>query len=88
MPRVNDCYDGMKKGTFEAVVFDSPVSEYYVAHDGAGIGEIASSVFKDEDYGILFPLGSDLAKQVDQALLSVQDDGEYELLTQKWFGAR
>lgn len=88
LPRIEDCYDGMKKGRFEAVVFDSPVLEYYVAHDGAGIAVVASPVFKDEDYGIVFPLGSELTKQADQALLSVQEDGEYELLEQKWFGSR
>lgn len=87
MPRIEDCYAGMSNGTFEAVVFDAPVLRYYVAHDGAGIAELAGPVFKDEDYGILFPIGSALGDQVDQALLSVQEDGEYDLLRQKWFGA-
>ena len=87
MPRIEDCYAGLRNHTFEAVVFDAPVLSYYVAHDGAGIAELAGPIFKDEDYGILFPVGSDLGEQVDQALLSVQEDGEYDLLMQKWFGA-
>lgn len=87
MPRIEDCYAGMRNRKFEAVVFDAPVLRYYVAHDGAGVAELAGPVFKNEDYGILFPIGSRLADQVDQALLSVQEDGEYDLLRQKWFGA-
>lgn len=87
VPKIDDCYDGMRNRTFEAVVFDAPVLRYYVAHSGAGIAELAGPIFKDEDYGILFPIGSELVRQVDQALLSVQEDGEYDLLRQKWFGA-
>ena len=86
LPKVEDCYAGMRNRTFEAVVFDAPVLDYYVAHDGAGLAEVAGPIFKDEDYGIAFPLGSQLGKELDQALLSVQEDGEYELLMQKWFG--
>lgn len=86
VPRIEDCYAGMRDGAFEAVVFDATVLRYYAAHGGAGIAELAGPVFKDGDYGILFPIGSGLAEQVDQALLSVQEDGEYDLLRQKWFG--
>lgn len=88
VPKIDDCYAGMRSGKFDAVVFDAPVLNYYVAHDGVGIAEAVGPIFKDEDYGIIFPLGSVLARELDQALLSVQEDGEYDLLIQKWFGAR
>lgn len=86
VPRIEDCYGGMKSGKFDAVVFDSPVLEYYVAHDGAGIAALAGPVFKNEDYGILFPLDSELVKRVDEELLSLQEEGEYDRLQRKWFG--
>ena len=85
VPAAEDCYPGLRTGSFDAIVNDAPVLEYWVAHDGAGIGELAGPVFKEEDYGAAFPLGSKLAKEFDQALLSMQEDGEYALLKRKWF---
>lgn len=87
MLRIEDCYAGMSNRMFDTVVFDAPALNYLVARGGAGIAELAGAIFKDGDYGILFPIGSELVRQVDQALLSIQEDGEYDLLSQKWFGA-
>ncbi len=85
-PRVEDCYDGLKRREYEAVVTDAPLLQYYVAHDGVGVAEIASPIFHPEDYGIAFPLGSDLRKQVDEALLSIRENGDYALIKRKWLG--
>lgn len=85
-PRIEDCYSGLKDGAFDAVVYDAPVLEHFVNHDGAGIAAIAGPIFKDEDYGIVFPIGSKLKEEADEALLSMQENGQYDLLKQKWFG--
>lgn len=84
--QIEDCYTGLENGSFDAVVFDAPVLQYYVAHRGAGIADVAGPIFKNEDYGIVFPIGSDLRRQFDDALLSVQEDGEFDRLKHKWFG--
>lgn len=86
-PNIDECFTGFEKGTFEAVIYDAPVLQYYVTHRGSGIAEVAGPVFKDEDYGVVFPIGSELRRQFDDALLSVQEDGEFDRLKQKWFGA-
>ncbi|MGI9161727.1 MAG: transporter substrate-binding domain-containing protein [Mycobacterium sp.] len=86
LPAISDCYAGLKDNTFDAVVYDAPVLEYYVNHDGAGIAALAGPIFKDEDYGIVFPIASKLKEEADGALLSMQEDGTYDLLKQKWFG--
>ena len=86
LPQVEDCYRGLEQGQFEAVVYDAPVLDYYVTHSGAGIAALAGPVFKDEDYGIVFPIGSKLKEEADAALLSMQEDGQYELIKKKWFG--
>lgn len=88
VPNIEDCYPGLRKGSFDAIVDDAPVLEYWVTHDGAGFAELAGPVFKEEDYGAAFPLGSKLRKEFDQALLSMQEDGDYGLLKQKWFSNR
>jgi polar amino acid transport system substrate-binding protein len=84
--QLQDCYAGLQNGKFEAAVGDAPVLQYYVAHDGAGVAEIASPIFHNEDYGIAFPLGSELRKQVDEALLSIRENGDYELIKSTWLG--
>lgn len=86
VPAIADCYTGLREGTFEAVVYDAPVLRYYVAQDGAGSADIAGPVFQHEDYGIAFRNGSELRKQLDAALLSMREDGEYTLIKRKWFG--
>jgi polar amino acid transport system substrate-binding protein len=85
-PKIDDCFAGFEKKQYEAVVYDAPVLQYYVAHDGAGVAEIASPIFHNEDYGIAFPLGSELRKQVDEALLSIRENGDYELIKSTWLG--
>jgi polar amino acid transport system substrate-binding protein len=84
--QIEDCYDGLGKGDFQAVVYDAPVLQYYLTHGGAGVAVPAGAVFKDEDYGLVFPAGSQLREAADSALLSMQEDGQYELLKKKWFG--
>ena len=86
MPKVEDCYRGLENGEFQAVVYDAPVLDYYVTHSGAGKAAMAGPVFKNEDYGIVFPIGSKLKEAADEALLSIQEDGQYELIKKKWFG--
>jgi len=85
-PQIEDCYTGLENGRFDAVVYDAPVLQYYVAHRGAGIADIAGPIFKHEDYGIVFPVGSPLRREFDDALLAVQEDGEFDRLERKWFG--
>lgn len=84
--KINDCYDSLKKDDLDAVVFDSPVLRFYVAHEGAGVGHIVGTIFEAEDYGVAFPNKSELRKRFDEALLSVREDGTYDLIKQKWFG--
>ncbi len=84
--QLDECYEGLKNRRYEAVVADAPVLQYYIAHSGAGVAEIASPIFKFEDYGIAFPLGSNLRKQADDALLSIRENGDYNLIKQKWLG--
>lgn len=83
---IKDCYQGLKTATYDAVVFDAPVLAYYVAHEGAGDAAMVGTVFQNADYGIAFRNSSDLRKQADEALLKMREDGDYELIRDKWFG--
>ena len=56
------------------------------AHDGAGDATLVGTVFQNNDYGIAFHNGSDLRKQADEALLKMREDGDYDMIKEKWFG--
>lgn len=86
LPTNVDCYRGLQDGTYEATVDDAPLLQYWVTHEGAGVAELAGPVFRREHYGIAFPLGSDLRKQADDALLSIRESGNFDLIKQKWLG--
>ena len=87
LPSIGDCYTGLRNGSFDAVVFDSPVLRYYAVGEGLGVVQMAGSIFNPEDYGFAFPQKSDLRSAVDQSLLDIEQDGTYDLIKRKWFGA-
>lgn len=86
LPTIDECFDSLEKGRFDAVVFDSPVLHYYVAHDGADVAEVAGSIFQAEDYGLAFTRGSALRQPVDESLLDIRQDGTYDEIKAKYFG--
>ncbi len=75
-------------GSLDAVVFDAPILSYYTSHEGMGIGIMTGAVFLRENYGIAFPTGSPLVEEVNQALLTLRENGTYDTIYRKWFGSR
>ena len=69
----------------DAVVFDAPVLLYHAATAGRGKVRVVGPIFKRENYGILFPRGSDMRKKINEALLTMREDGTYDTLYNKWF---
>lgn len=86
LPTIDDCYKALEEGDVAAVVFDSPVLRYYVAHDGADVAELAGAVFQAEDYGLAFAQNSPLRQAVDESLLAMRQDGTYDEIRAKYFG--
>ena len=84
-PNVNEALDALLRKQIDAVVYDAPVLMYYSAHDGRGKVEIAGSLFHRENYGILFPQGTELRKPINEALLRLRENGLYDALYNKWF---
>jgi polar amino acid transport system substrate-binding protein len=80
-------YAALIEGKLDAVVFDGPVLLYYAANEGRGKVITVGQMFRRESYGILFPKGSPLRKQVNEALLKMREDGTYDTLYRKWFAS-
>jgi polar amino acid transport system substrate-binding protein len=82
---ITDAFTALETGKLDAVVFDAPVLLYHAATAGRGKVRVVGPVFKRENYGILFPRGSDLRKKINEALLTMREDGTYDTLYNKWF---
>jgi polar amino acid transport system substrate-binding protein len=87
VPDPDSLFERLRQGEAQAVVYDAPVVMYYASHDGRGKVQLAGSIFRRENYGILFPSDSKLRKRVDGALLQIKENGVYDRLYRKWFGS-
>ncbi len=83
---IDDAIQALEKGDADAVVYDAPVLQYYASHEGKGKVQVVGTVFRKEDYGILFPDQSPLRKPVNEALLRLRENGTYDRLLTKLFG--
>lgn len=68
------------------MVYDVPVLLHYASHEGKGKVQIVGTIFRKENYGILFSPNSSYRKRVNEALLKIKETGTYEQLYRKWFG--
>lgn len=84
---IDEAFQALLSQRVEAVVFDAPVLLYFAANGGHGKVRVVGQPFKKENYGILFPRGSDLRKRINEALLKMREDGSYDALYDKWFAA-
>ncbi len=87
-PRIEQAYDALLSGQADAIVFDSPVLLYYAAHQGKGKVALVGPVFRKESYGIVFPQNSPYRRHVDNALLTLKENGAYQQLYDRWFSSR
>lgn len=83
---IEESYHLLREEGYDAVVFDSPVLRYYVAHRGEGVAVMAGPVFQEENQGLVFDIGSPLRKPVNQTLFRIREDGTYNMIKEKWFG--
>jgi len=84
---VEEAYGPLQQGQADTLVYDAPVLLYYAAHEGKGKVRVIGSIFREEDYGIVFPSESSYRKPVNEALLKMKENGVYEQLYKKWFGS-
>ncbi|HEY6199716.1 MAG TPA: transporter substrate-binding domain-containing protein [Candidatus Binatia bacterium] len=87
-PKIEQAYEALSSGQADAVVFDSPVLLYYSAHQGKGKVTLVGPIFRRESYGIVFPQNSPYRLHVNNALLTLKENGGYQRIYDKWFSSR
>lgn len=84
---ISTAFKYLETGLADAVVFDAPVLQYYAAKEGRGRVKVVGSIFKRENYGLVFQQGSPLRKKINEALLKMREDGSYDVHYQQWFAS-
>ncbi len=74
----------LKAGDVDLVLTDGTAGNGYVAASD-GTLKIVGAPLGTEDFGFIFPIGSDLVGPMNAAIASMQADGTLEALNTKWF---
>ena len=86
-----DDLDGLLKafsdGRLDAVFFDGPILAYFARTNPDAEARVVDRVFRPENYGMALAGGSPLREAINQSLLKLREDGTYDSLLTKWFGA-
>src|SRR5205807_7576284 len=84
--QVEGCYDALLTGTVDAVVSDAPNLLYYAKNQGKGQVAVVGKLFAPQDYAVAVRQGSPLRKQINLALVKLNESGEAKGIRAKWFG--
>ncbi len=86
-PNIDAAYAEVRLGRAEAAIYDTPNLRHYVNTVGGDAVKIVGPDMEAQTYGIAFPQGSPLRERVNIALLTLMEDGRYDAIHRKWFGA-
>jgi polar amino acid transport system substrate-binding protein len=76
--------EALRAGDVDLVLSDSTAANGYVAASDGGL-KIIGSPLGAEDFGFIFPKGSDLVAPMNAAIASMKADGTLDALNTKWF---
>jgi polar amino acid transport system substrate-binding protein len=76
--------EALKAGDVDLTLSDSTAANGYVAASNGGL-KIIGEPLASEDFGYIFPKGSDLVVPFNAAIASMRADGTMDALNQKWF---
>jgi len=74
----------LKAGDVDLVLTDGTAGAGYVDASDGGL-KIIGEKLGTEDFGFIFPKGSDLVAPINAAIASMQEDGTIDALNKKWF---
>lgn len=74
----------LKAGDVDAVLTDGTAGNGYVEASDGGLKMIGEPL-GTEDFGFIFPKGSDLVEPIDAAIEAMKADGAIDALNKKWF---
>jgi polar amino acid transport system substrate-binding protein len=79
-------YEALLAQKVDAVIAPGPLLLYYAAHSGQGKVQIVGVPFREQFYSIVMPKNSPYRKPINQAILTLKENGTYGKIYRKWFG--
>ena len=76
--------EALKAGDVDLTLSDSTAANGYVAASNGGL-KIIGAPLASEDFGFIFPKGSELVAPINAAIAAMKADGTLDALNQKWF---
>ena len=76
--------EALRAGDVDLVLTDGTAGNGYVEASGGAL-KIIGGPLGTEDFGFIFPKGSDLVEPINAAIASMKADGTIEALNTKWF---
>ncbi len=76
--------EALKTGDVDLVLTDGTAGNGYVAASEGDL-KIVGGPLGTEDFGFIFPKGSDLVAPMNAAIAAMQEDGTMDALNTKWF---
>jgi polar amino acid transport system substrate-binding protein len=76
--------EALRSGDVDLVLSDSTAANGYVAASEGGL-KIIGEPLGTEDFGFIFPKGSDLVAPMNAAIASMRADGTLDALNTRWF---
>lgn len=76
--------EALKTGDVDLTLSDSTAANGYVQASNGGL-KLIGEPLASEDFGFIFPKGSDLVAPINAAIASMKADGTMDALNQKWF---
>ncbi len=74
----------LKTGDVDVVLTDGTAGKGYVDASKGGL-KLVGEAMGTEDFGFIFPKGSDLVAPINAAIAAMKADGTIEALNKKWF---
>ena len=77
----------LEKDKVKAIVYDAPMLQYFAKNNAdKGVG-VVGELFEKQSYGIGVPQNSPYRKQITRAILALREQGFFDELENKYFGA-
>lgn len=83
---IEEAFQAIEERKANAIVYDAPVLLYYAKGKGAGKVNVVGPIFQKQSYGIALQQKSSYREPINQALLKLKENGNYDRLYEKWFG--
>lgn len=77
----------LANGNADAVINDAPVTLYAIETGNLAGVKVVGELLTEEFYGIALPKGSENLAKVNEGLATILENGTYDEIYQKWFGA-